>query len=174
MNRSFDPTTRLEIQTFVVTHPGASAREVQRSLSLGWGETAYHLDQLLATSTLMRERAGRRDYFFPKDTKLEDRRLHIAFQSSAERALLLTLVKDPDLSFSELADQLRMSKSTLSFHLKFLVATGSVRISTVAGVRRYHLDQPDRVKQLYRKYRSSWGDRWIDRFTSAFGGIMRD
>jgi DNA-binding transcriptional regulator GbsR (MarR family) len=69
--------------------------------------------------------------------------------------------------------RLRMSKSHLSLHLRFLLAAGLIGLSSTSGIRRYHAEQPERVIELYQKYRESWGDRWIDRFTAAFSGIMR-
>jgi predicted transcriptional regulator len=168
-----DQPTRRLILDFVATHPGASAREIQRSLSLGWGETAYHLEQLIQASALKRSRAGRRDYFFPANFSSEDRRVLIAFQSATERILLLTLSREPEQSFTDLMNHLRMSKSHLSLHLRFLLASGLVGLSADSGVRRYHAEQPVRVLELYRIYRETWGDRWIDKFTAAFSGIMR-
>lgn len=174
MNKIIDQSTRRMILNFVVSHPGTSAREVQRSLSLGWGETTYHLEHLLNATVLERERAGRRDYFFRADVRPADRRLLIAFQSAAERAVLLLLRRRHDLSFSDLTDQLHMNKSTLSFHLKFLMASNIVGVSIVNEIRCYHAEQPARIWELYTKYRDSWGNRWIDRFTAVFGGLMPD
>jgi predicted transcriptional regulator len=56
--------TRRRIREFILSHPGASAREIQRSLALAWGETSYHLRRLLDGGVLVRDRAGRRDYFW--------------------------------------------------------------------------------------------------------------
>ena len=127
----------------------------------------------MQASALKRDRAGRRDYYFPLSSRPEDRRILIAFQSATERALLLALSREPEQSFTELMAHLRMSKSHLSLHLRFLMASGLLGISKASGIRRYNAEQPDRVLELYRLYRESWGDRWIDRFTAAFSGIMR-
>jgi predicted transcriptional regulator len=174
MDEASDQTTHRRILDFVTTHPGASAREVQRSLSLGWGQTAYHLEHLLQDSLLIRERAGHRDYYFTVNFRAEDRRILVVFQSPVERRLVLLLTQKPGLSFSELADQLHMGKSTLSFHLKFLLAVGVVGLSSTDRVRRYHAEQPDRVWDLYRMHRKSWGDRWIEGFDLVFSILMRD
>jgi predicted transcriptional regulator len=174
MDEDGDQTTSRQVLDFLTTHPGASAREVQRSLSLGWGQTVYHLEHLLRKSLLTRERAGRRDYYFAGNICAEDRRILVAFQSPVERMLILLLARKPGRSFSELAEELHMGKSTLSFHLKYLLGVGVVGLSTADGVRRYHAEQPGRVWDLYRMHRKSWGDRWIEGFDLAFGIFMRD
>jgi predicted transcriptional regulator len=174
MNSIVNQPTRRLILNFVTSHPATSAREVQRSLSLGWGETTYHLEHLLNLAVIERERAGRRDFFFNANVRPSDRRVLIAFQSQVERTVLLLLTQKPNLSFGEVTDCLNMNKSTLSFHLKYLMAANIVGVSMIGGVRRYHAEQPTRVWELYSKYRASWGSRWIERFSSVFGGLLTD
>jgi predicted transcriptional regulator len=174
MDSILDQPTRRSILSFVVTHPGTSAREIQRSLSLGWGDTVYHLKLLLRESAIQRERAGRRDYFFDSEVRQADRRILVAFQSKVDRAVLLLLTQKPDQSFAEMTDELHMNKSTLSFHLKYLCAARIIGISMIGGVRRYHAERPSKVWELYSRYRDSWGNRWIDRFTAVFGGLLPD
>jgi predicted transcriptional regulator len=168
-----DLPARRRIFDFVRGHPGSSARNVQRGLAMGWGETSYHLDQLLQAGLLHRERGGRRDYYFPADMLPIDRQLLLAMQSTAERAVLVELARSPDLTFHELVDRLGVGKSTVAFHLKFLVALGIVDVDVSAPTRRYRARRPDLVLRLYASYRDSFEDRWIDRFSSTWGGLTR-
>jgi predicted transcriptional regulator len=141
---------------------------------LGWGETAYHLDQLIRGGLLHRERGGRRDYYFPADMVPLDRQLLVSMQSAVERALLVELARFPGLTFRELVTRLGIGKSTAAFHLKFLVALGVVDVEQPGALRRYHVRRPDLVLRLYRSYRDSFEDRWVDRFSSTWGGLVRE
>jgi predicted transcriptional regulator len=168
-----DLPTRQRIFDFVREHPGSSARTVQRGVSLGWGETAYHLDQMLKAGLLFRERGGRRDYYFPADMVPADRQLLLAMQSAVERGLLVELARSNGLSFGELGDRLKVGKSTLAFHLKFLLALGIVEVDVAGSTRAYRVRRADLVLRLYGSYRDSFEDRWIDRFSSTWGGLTR-
>ena len=168
-----DLPTRQQIFDFVREHPGSSARTVQRGVRLGWGETAYHLDQMRRAGLLHRERGGRRDYYFPADMAPADRQLLLAMQSAVERGLLVELARSNGLSFGELVDRLKVGKSTLAFHLKFLLALGIVEVDSTASVRAYRARRPDLILRLYGSYRDSFEDRWIDRFSSTWGGLTR-
>jgi predicted transcriptional regulator len=164
---------RRRIFDFVGAHPGSSARAVQRGLGLGWGETTYHLDQMLRSGILHRERGGRRDYYFHPDTPLIDRQLLVVMQSSVERAILVELSRFPGTSFRDLVSRLALGKTTAAFHLKFLVALGIVEVEASTPHRRYSVRRPDLVLRLYGSYRDSFEDRWVDRFSSTWGGLVR-
>jgi predicted transcriptional regulator len=168
-----DLPTRRRIFDFVHEHPGSSARTVQRGVGMGWGETAYHLHQMLGAGLLHRERGGRRDYYFPADMPVSDRQLLLSMQSASERALLVVLARSPGLMFRELVDQLDVGKSTVAFHLKFLVALGIVEVEITGAARHYRVRRADLVLRLYGSYRDSFEDRWIDRFSSTWGGLTR-
>ena len=165
--------TRSLILDFISSHPGTSAREIQRSLALAWGETSYHLNQLLRSAAIRRDRRSWRDYFFPAGFPIEDQRILTAFQGEAERAVLVSLSQEPEQSFLELMVGLKMSRSHLSLHLRLLLATNLIGLDPTRSPHRYYALHPERVLFLYRTYRRSWGDRWIDRFATAFSGIIR-
>lgn len=164
---------RRRIFDFVGAHPGSSARTVQRGLGLGWGETTYHLDQMLRSGTLLRERGGRRDYYFHPGTSPVDRQLLIVMQSSVDRAILVELSRFPGTSFRDLMSRLQLGKTTAAFHLKFLVALGVVEVDTSTPHRRYSARRPDQVLHLYESFRDSFEDRWVDRFAATWGGLVR-
>ena len=166
--------TRRRIFDFVREHPGASARTIQRGVGMGWGETAYHLDQMLRHGVLHRERGGRRDYYFPAEMLAVDRQLLLCMQSAVERAILVKLARFPGLSFGELVARLGIGKSTLAFHLKFLVALAIVEVDATEATRHYRSRRPELVLRLYGSYRDSFEDRWVDRFSSAWGGLTRE
>jgi predicted transcriptional regulator len=166
--------TRRRIVEFLSHHPGSSGREIQRGLKLGWGETAYHLEQLVGVGAIDRDRGARRDYYFPRNFSFLDRRLLMAFQSPVERQILVELARIPDSSFVELATRLDAPKSTVAFHLKFLIARELVTIGATGGIRRYSARNPGRVLELSRLYVAGPTAKWVEGFTETFGGLVRD
>ncbi len=164
--------TRRKIVDVVREHPGSSAREVQRRAALGWGETAYHLDQLTRAGALRRERGGRRDYYFPSTMTWEDRRLFQVLRSGTERRLLLELSARPGGTLAELKEATGLSLSTTSFHLRHLLAQNAVEGFRDGNLRRYRPTRPDRVAALVTRYRESFEDRLVDRFVEAWSGLL--
>lgn len=164
--------TRRKIVTVVTEHPGSSAREIQRRAELGWGETAYHLDQLTRAGALRRERGGRRDYYFPMAMTWEDRRLFQVLRSGAERRILLELSARPGRTLAELRDATGFSLSTTSFHLRHLLGQAAVEGYREGNLRRYRPTRPDRVADLVTRYRESFEDRLVDRFVEAWSGLL--
>ncbi len=164
--------TRRRIYEVVASHPGASAREVQRLAQLGWGETAYHLEQLTGAGVLRRERGARRDYYFLSSMTWEDRRLFQALRSPAQRTLLILLSESPGLSLAELRERAGLGLSTTSFHLRQLVDRAIVEQFREGNLRRYRTARPEHVAELVRGYRASFQDRLVDRFVEAWSGLF--
>ena len=172
MDPLLEQPTRRRIFDVVSQHPGSSGREVQRRAGLGWGETAYHLDQLTRAGVLRRERGGRRDYYFPASMTWEDRRLFQALRSDAERRILLELADRPGRTLNELTAAVGLSLSTTSFHLRLLLRQSVVEGYREGPLRRYRTGRPEKVRELLSLYRESFADRWVDRFVEAWSGLL--
>lgn len=164
--------TRRRIFEVVGAHPGASAREIQRLSGLAWGETAYHLDQMIRAGVVRRERGGRRDYYFRLDMTWEDRRVLLSLRSRTQRQILLALVDSPDLSLAELRERTGASLSTVSAHLRRLLSLGIVESRREGPARQYRSIRPERVAALLRQYRESFGDRLVDRFVETWSDLL--
>lgn len=164
--------TRQRIYDVVGAHPGASAREIQRLAGLAWGETAYHLDQMIKAGVVRRERGGRRDYYFRLDMTWEDRRVLQSLRSPTERSILLALVDSPGLSLAELQARTNTSLSTVSAHLRRLLALGIVEGERTATVRQYRAARAERVALLVRQYQESFRDRLVDRFVETWSNLL--
>ncbi len=164
--------TRRRIFDVVCQHPGVSARDVQRLARLGWGETAYHLDQLTSAGVLRRERGPRRDYYFPAAMTWEDRRLFRALRSPSQRRILLALSEAPGLTLAELKERAEFSLSTTSFHVHQLLEQALVESYREGNLRRYRALRPARVAELVRGYRASFEDRVVDRFVETWSGLF--
>lgn len=164
--------TRRRIHEVVCRHPGASAREVQRLATLGWGETAYHLDQLTRGGVLRRERGGRRDYYFPAAMGWEDRRLFQALRSPAQRRILLILSERPDLTLAEVQRRSGLSLSTTSFHVRQLLDHAVLEGHRDGNVQRYRLVHRGRLAELVKGYQASFRDQLVDRFVAAWSGLL--
>ena len=167
-----DLPTRRRIVAYITANPGTSARAVQRGLGMGWGETAYHLRRLVAAGELDRDRDGRRDFYFPRRTPVEDRRILRASRGEVPGRILRELADPDGRSFRELVEELGIARSTVAFHLRVLVLTGDVLVEAGSALR-YRARSPDRVRALLVRRPPGISDL-EDRFAESFGGLVRD
>jgi DNA-binding transcriptional ArsR family regulator len=143
-------------------------------MGLGWGETAYHLRRLTESGAVARERGGRRDYYFLRETSAADRRILVAFQTPVERTILLALLDEAPVSFAELVERVPLPRSTLAFHLRWLLSSGLVESVREGASRRYRAVSRLRARELAAQYPSADTRRLSDRFTDTWGGLVRD
>lgn len=173
MDELRDQPTRRRILDEVAQRPGSSARDIQRRLDLGWGETVYHLDRLVRAGAVHRERGGRRDYYFAEGVVWEDRKLLRALQGPSERAILMVLTRTTGATFAQVQERTGIGKSTVSYHLSHLLARGTVERVYSEGTHLYRLTAPGRVGELIAEYRGTFSDRLVDGLVASFSGLMR-
>ncbi len=164
--------SRRRMYAVVARNPGSSARDVQRVLGLGWGETSYHLDRLVEAQLLRRERTPNRDFYFARDVTWEDRRSLVFFRRRTSREILLALYARPDLTAYEVADRLGLGKSTVSFHLARLLSAGLVESQRPEASRRFRVANPEQVRRLLQMYRDSFREEVVGRFAEVWGSIF--
>jgi predicted transcriptional regulator len=163
-----------QVSEYVRFHPASSGRAIQRGLALGWGETAYHLNQLVQDGTLDRVHGGRRDYYFAHELPAIDRPVVIALQNVIERKILLALARSEACTFMGLVERVGEGKSTVAFHLKYMVASGLVANLRTGTQRLYQVHNTEQIVRLYEDYRDSFEEGLGERFASTFGGLLRD
>lgn len=164
--------TRRRIGEIVTAHPGLSARDIQRGLGLGWGETAYHLNQLVQANAVHRERTGGRDAYFDRAVPWADRRILVVLRGEATRRLLLELASAPEIGGPELQRRLGVSRSTLSFHMTRLTAAGIVEGRRTGEGISYRVPNREHVVRLVLDHRASFQDRLIDRFIETWASLL--
>jgi predicted transcriptional regulator len=127
---SKDPneTRKLKIASFIESNPGVHMREITRQLELSMGVAQYHLYRLEKERTIVSRRKGfyRRYYanlkFGEKDQNILD-----VLSISTERDILFFLTRSP-ASSRELSDLVKLSPSTVNWHMKRLMDAGLVDV----------------------------------------------
>lgn len=164
--------TRRRIHEAVERNPGSSARDVQRLLSLGWGETAYHLDRMVQAGALRRERAPNRDFYFTPDLTWDDRKCLVFFRGRNTRRMLLALLERPGSSSFEIAERLGLGRSTVFFHLTRLLQGGLIQTTREGVTRRYRVAHPEQAVRLLGTYRENFREELVSRFAEIWGTLL--
>jgi predicted transcriptional regulator len=140
--------------------PGIHLREVQRQTGLGLGDTVYQLGKLNSLGLIDSTRHGRYKRYYPVDIGADDRKVFSALLFPTRRRILQLLLANQNPSLSKLASDLKLSKSTVNWHLMILQSDGIVIVKSSAAIAvGYQLADSKMVTNLISRLRLSTIDR---------------
>lgn len=157
-----------QIQQIIEKNPGIQFREIMRSSGLKNGVLSHYLDKLERNGTIKAHRGPRQVRFYPPHITEEESIVIKALRKQTPRDLLLALVKEDGLDFSQLVKEVNKSPSTVSLYLSQLVNNGLVEIKFVQLKKRYHIKARDLIDKLVEDYRPSM----LEKPTSGFEDII--
>ncbi len=160
---------RRAIHDLIRAHPGLHLRELERRLRIGLGDLRHHLRVLEDAGLVTSKDDGYRTTYFPvRGFHHLDAGLVALLRQGTPRRILLALLEGVELRFEDLRKVVKVSKSTLSFHLAKLAEASLIYASQKEGRMRYGLKDPSRVAQVLSQYKESFLDAAIDRIVAAW------
>lgn len=159
---------RKRICDVVFRYPGIHFRGIQRKTNLAVGCLKYNLDVLEKSKAIVSEKCGRNLRYYPPSVHSDNRRLLGILRLKSHRRILVYLLTHPSAKFGELAEELNISGSTLSWHLKKLEQEGVI-VSTRHGKETsYAVVNEKEIKDLLTSFKESFLDGWVDSFISLW------
>jgi predicted transcriptional regulator len=156
---------REAIVGYVGTTPGAHFSKLRDDLKLGTGETQHHLRRLLDDGTIASRRDGDYRRFFLADRFTTFEQVALGYlRRDTPRGMVLTLLRDPDATGSEVANALDVSRATVSTYASQLEDAGL--LSRDDG---YAVARPETIITLLVRYADSF-----DAATGAFASEAAD
>ena len=157
-----------KLQTLIDDNPGIRFREIMRSSGLKNGVLSYYLKKLESTGVVKVVRGPRQVRFYSPDITEEESTVITALRKETPRALLLALIKEDGLEFSQLVKEVKKSPSTVSLYLSQIVADGLVETKFVDLKKRYHIKVREIMDKLIEEHRPGS----LDKPTSGFEDII--
>jgi len=157
-----------KLQTLIDDNPGIRFREIMRSSGLKNGVLSYYLKKLESTGVVKVVRGPRQVRFYSPSITEEESIVIKALRKETPRALLLALIKEDGLEFSQLVKEVKKSPSTVSLYLSQIVADGLVEIKFVELKKRYHIKVREIMDKLIEEHRPGS----LDKPTSGFEDII--
>lgn len=169
MREALDLENRKRIYNHVSKYPGAYLREIQKELELKMGVLEYHLNYLENSGILSSEMDGRlRRFYVREDVAFLDRKLLGLMRQKIPRKIAMRALLESEVTFEGLRDELGISKSTLSFHLKKMKDLGILRERRERRKTMYSIRGEDEVARILITYKSSFIDDLVDRFAEVW------
>jgi len=152
---SDDSDVRDAIAGYLTTTPGAHFSKLRDDLQLGTGETQHHVRQLVEAGTVEVYRDGDYKRLYPggEFSTFEKRALGY-LRRETPRGMLVTLLRDPSATASDLARELDVSRPTVSKYAGELESAGL--LSREDG---YEVATPESVLMLVVGYADSFDER---------------
>ena len=143
----------LQIQQIIEQNPGIQFREIMRTSGLKNGVLSHYLGKLEKNGIIKVMRGPRQVRFFPPQITDDESIVIKALRKQTPRDLLLALISDDGLEFSQLVTEVKKSPSTVSLYLSQLVEDGLVEIKITNLKKRYHIKARELVDRLIEDYR---------------------
>jgi predicted transcriptional regulator len=153
-----------QIQQIIEQNPGIQFREIMRSSGLKNGVLSHYLGKLEKTGTVKAIRSPRQARFYPLQITKDESVVITALRKQTPRDLLLALINDDGLEFSQLVKEVKKSPSTVSLYLSQLVEDKLVEIKSVELKKRYHIKARDMIDRLIEDYRPSLLEKPVSGF----------
>ncbi len=160
---------RQRLFTLVSESPGVHFRDIQRRTKMATGTLSYHLDQLVKVGLLKTMRDGEYlRYYAQSDITEEEKKVLDLMRRPSVRHIVLSLIQHEELSNEQLSEILRLSPSTVAWHLKKIVEANLVNTRQENRKVLYSLGNPELVKKVLIRYKESFVDRLVDKFVDMW------
>lgn len=151
---SSESTAPNAIAGYISATPGAHFSKIRDELQLGTGETQHHLRKLLQDETIESHPDGEYRRFFPANRFNPFERTALGYlRRKTPRGMIIALLRDPEITANELADEIGVSNPTVSKHASCMEESG-----LLARENGYELQHPETVMMLVVRYANSFGE----------------
>ena len=152
-------------------NPGVKFREIMRLTGLKNGVVSHYLGKLEKSGNIKAIREPRQTRFYlPKFTEQEQKVIK-ALRRQTPRELLLALIKQDGLKFSQLVKEVKKSPSTVSIYLSQMVDDELVEIRYMNLKKRYYIRTRNTVDQLIEEYRPDLLEKPTSGFEDIFNSL---
>lgn len=164
-------TTRERIRRHVQETPGIHQSRLGRELDLAAGQLQYHLHRLRKDGAVTRERVSGKTHYFPSGFDPWERRATAFLRRETARGIILRLHADGPATSADLAAELDLARSTISWHVSKLVSHDIVEKSATTPME-LSLRKPDRTAELLDVVSPSLPERIVDRFIRTVDQLL--
>lgn len=147
-------------------------REIGRELEIPMGTLEYHLHYLVKANLLTTRQDPRYTrYFATGELSRHEKDVLAVLRQKVPRQIAAHLLLAPGSSHGQLLAKFALSASTLSFHLKKLLASGIVSQEKSGRENLYKVVDGELVARVLIQHRESFFDDVVDRFAEVWTSL---
>jgi len=161
--------TRQKIYDLVIKNPGLHQAKIAQMLEMRKSLAEYHLKYLEKNNAIIsvKEDGYKRYYTEESEVDIEGKKVLSLVRQETPRNIILLLLKNPVLKHKEIAEQLKISPSTLSYHLNKLMDQGIIDVKKYGEDKGYVIKSRNELMKMLIKYEvhsiiDSFEDMWDD------------
>ena len=155
---------RREIYMIVKKYAGCHFRDIERKSKLPASSLKYHLDYLSKHGIISEEKEGNTICYFTKEFNTGDKRLLMLLRQESIRKILIYLITNKMTKHDDIVQFTKLSPSTVSWHLKKLIAKGIITKNSHAKKTIYTpLFEEKEIIQLLITYKESFLDVLVNK-----------
>lgn len=155
--------TRKKIYDLVTTFAGLHFREIERNSGLSTGVVRYHLHYLSKHGLIKEEKENNHLRYFPRFFTSENKKLLSLLRQKSVRNMLICMMLHNPCYHGQLVNFIRLSPSTVSWHLKRLEEEKVISIIKKRGKTSYNLMiNKDEIMKLLITYQQTFFDTLVD------------
>jgi len=169
MHNGLELESRKRIYEYLTANPGVHLRRIGQALGMSTGMLSYHLGVLEREELVKSEAARhRRRYFLAQAYRPEQRLVVALLRERVPRRVLIELATHGERTFADLLAATGVTKSTLSYHLAKVVASGVVVRGRLDRESVFALRDGAGVTNLILGCAASIPDEALGRFVSIW------
>jgi len=157
-----------QLTEIIENNPGIHFREIMRISGMINGTLSHYLGKLEKNGIIKVERGSRQTRFYPPKFTEEESKTAKALRRQTPRDLLLALVTNDGLEFSELVKAVGKAPSTISLYLSQIVEEGLVKIQLGSRKKKYYIKDRFLLDKLIEEYHPGL----LEKPTSGFEDII--
>ena len=163
-----DDTQRDKLLRYINGNPGIRYRELLRLSNLSNGVLAYHLALLEKSGRIQVDRNENKKMtrYYPNNISIEETNIIGYIRQDATKQIILFILENDLCTFDEVVEHTKKAPSTISWHLKRLKEAGIISIQH-GRYHLYHVINREMVAEVLRKYKQSFIDKVVDRYTET-------
>ena len=135
-----DNAKRWEIFSYILKYPGLHFRELSRKLHISRGTLEYHLNYMRKEGFLIIKKEGRfARYYALNDVGENYKKILNLLRQKVPRAILRYIIGVPMCTQDQIADFVKRSNNTVSYHLKKFEELGLIEVTLRGNKKEYEV-----------------------------------
>jgi predicted transcriptional regulator len=159
---------RGKIYATIKKNPGLHLRQLQRIMGIPLASLQYHLNYMTRRNVIFEEKSEHHTRYYCKLLEPEDKKVLSVLRQKRLREIVLVILISKKAKCHFIVQALKLSPSTISFYLKYLVDNNIIERTKIGYENIYILKDEDRIAKILIAYQSSFVDKIVDKWASTW------